>query len=241
MLWIGERLSTLERLSIASFLANGHPVHLYTYGPVAGVPEATQIRDANEILTRELIFRNPPGFGEGSFAGFSNLFRYKLLLDRGGIWCDCDIVCLRPFDFITRGPLLTASERLPPDPGRDPQSVQLNNCFVMAPAGTEAIRECFEVSLIADKTAFQWGDLGPRLVTRVFLARGLQSCAIPPDVICPVDWWRIEAVVMRPFTPPPICHALHLYNEAWRQKGLSKDGTYAPDSAYEALKRRYLG
>jgi len=153
MLWIGERLSTLERLSIASFRANGHPVHLYTYGPVAGVPEGTEIRDAAEVLTRDLIFRNPPGFGEGSFAGFSNLFRYKLLLDRGGIWCDCDVVCLRPFDFISRGPLLTASERLPPEPGRDPQSVQLNNCFILAPAGNQHVHVIHAHAAGSEKTA----------------------------------------------------------------------------------------
>jgi len=28
MLWIGSRLSALEQLSILSFLANGHAVHL---------------------------------------------------------------------------------------------------------------------------------------------------------------------------------------------------------------------
>ena len=241
MLWIGERLSTLERLSIASFLANGHPVHLYTYGPVAGVPDGAEVRDASEVMARERVFANPSGFGQGSFAGFSNLFRYKLLLDRGGIWCDCDVVCLRPFDFVSQGPVLIASERVPPEVSSDPRSVQLNCCFAMAPAGHAAMRECLEAGLSADKTTFRWGELGPKLVSRVFVARGLQSCVMLPDVICPVDWWRIEEVVMRPFTPPPLCHALHLYNEMWRHKGLSKDGTYAPDSAYEALKRRYLG
>ena len=33
-LWIGETLSTMEYLSIKSFLDNGHEYHLYTYGEV---------------------------------------------------------------------------------------------------------------------------------------------------------------------------------------------------------------
>ena len=32
-------------------------------------------------------------------SGFSNFFRYKLLLERGGWWVDADMVCLRPFAF----------------------------------------------------------------------------------------------------------------------------------------------
>ena len=97
MLWIGERLSALERLACASFLDHGHPLHLWTYGPVAGVPEGTTVCDATEVLPRSAIFRYGPetGPGAGSLAGFANLFRYRLLLERGGWWADSDVVCLR--------------------------------------------------------------------------------------------------------------------------------------------------
>ena len=47
-LWIGSELSMLERLSIASFLDNGHDYHLYTYGDVRGIP------DGNGIFQRPL-------------------------------------------------------------------------------------------------------------------------------------------------------------------------------------------
>src|SRR5215213_329764 len=95
-LWIGPRLSAMEQLSIQSFLRHGHELHLYTYGDVEGVPRGTVLRDANEILPRERIFvyRDFP-----SVSGFSNFFRYKLLLERGGWWVDADMVCVRPFDF----------------------------------------------------------------------------------------------------------------------------------------------
>ena len=33
-LWIGQRLSDLERLCIRSFLQKGHPFHLYTYNEI---------------------------------------------------------------------------------------------------------------------------------------------------------------------------------------------------------------
>ena len=36
-LWIGERLSVMEQLSIRSYLDQGHPFHLYVYSPVEPV------------------------------------------------------------------------------------------------------------------------------------------------------------------------------------------------------------
>ncbi len=93
-LWIGERLSPMERLSITSFLRNGHPFHLYVYGKPDGVPEGTVVLDANEILPSSRIFKYA---AHNTYAGFANFFRYKLLSEKGGWWVDADTVCLKPF------------------------------------------------------------------------------------------------------------------------------------------------
>src|SRR4029078_8374501 len=93
-LWIGDVLSRMERLSIASFLAQGHQFDLFTYGPVRNVPKGTRVRDPAEIMSRDRVFQYRD---HASYAGFANFFRYKLLLDRGGWWVDLDSVCLRPF------------------------------------------------------------------------------------------------------------------------------------------------
>src|SRR5438132_12635269 len=86
----------MEKLSISSFIRNGHDYHLYTYNELPYVPAGTVLKDANEILPASAIFqyRDRP-----SYAGFANSFRYKLLLERGGWWADTDTVCLRLFDF----------------------------------------------------------------------------------------------------------------------------------------------
>src|ERR1700686_5215359 len=95
-LWIGSELSTLEQLSIASFLQNGHEYHLYVYDLPKHVPVGTVVRNANEILPSSSIFQ----YREyQSYAGFANFFRYKLLLERGGWWVDSDTVCPKQFNF----------------------------------------------------------------------------------------------------------------------------------------------
>jgi hypothetical protein len=78
-LWIGDRLSVMERLCISSFLQNGHEFHLYVYQDTAGVPPGTVLRDGNEILPSERIFTYRE---HQSYAGFANFFRYKLMLEK---------------------------------------------------------------------------------------------------------------------------------------------------------------
>jgi mannosyltransferase OCH1-like enzyme len=73
----------MERLSIASFLTNGHEYHLYVYEEIENAPEGTVLKAANEILPESMIFQYKK---YPSHAGFSNFFRYKLLLEKGGGW-----------------------------------------------------------------------------------------------------------------------------------------------------------
>jgi hypothetical protein len=94
MLWIGDRLSSIEALSMRSFLFFGHPVELYSYTEIEGVPPGVVQLDANRIVDERGVFSV-----NGSYALFSDYFRFQLLLNQGGIWADSDLVCLKPFDF----------------------------------------------------------------------------------------------------------------------------------------------
>jgi hypothetical protein len=239
MLWIGPRLSTLEQLSILSFLASGHEVHLYAYGEVAAVPSGTIRRDAREVLAESEVFTYAAGFGKGSPSAFSNFFRYKLLLDRGGMWCDIDIVCLKPFEFAAHAPYCIATERRHVPHPAPAGAAKLNPCVLQAPAGSAVMRECYELCAAADKTAVRWGEIGPHLATRKFSEHGLAHYAVAPEVICPIDWWDAHELIIKPLPELPGASAIHLWNEVWRFHGIDKDAAFAPGSGYETLKRRF--
>lgn len=102
-LWIGNSLSAMELLTIHSFLKNGFEFNLWCYDKILNIPDGVIIQDANKIISREKIFiyknQNKYGHGKGSVSGFSDLFRYKLLYDFGGIWTDMDITCLERFEI----------------------------------------------------------------------------------------------------------------------------------------------
>ena len=86
-------------IGVSSFIKNGHEYHLYTYSDIKNVPEGTIIKDGNEILPEDSIFTYKYGEGRGSVSAFSNVFRYKLLFDKGGYWVDTDVVCLNKWNF----------------------------------------------------------------------------------------------------------------------------------------------
>jgi len=44
-LWVGQRLSSMERLSIQSFLKNGHPFHLFAYNEIEDLPEGVCVEE----------------------------------------------------------------------------------------------------------------------------------------------------------------------------------------------------
>lgn len=231
MLWIGPRLSVMEQLSIVSFLRNGCGVHLYVYETPEGVPGGATVCDANEILPASRIFQYT---GNGSYAGFADFFRYKLLLDRGGWWMDTDLVAVREFDFTD--PYVFGSEAV--------NGVASPTCSVMrAPRGSQVMEYAWDHCQKADPKKLRWGDVGPELIARAIQAKGLGDFVSPPAVFCPVDYpdWASVLEPRPELTLPEETYAVHLWNEMWRQGGATKDARYPETSLYERLKRRYLG
>lgn len=230
-LWIGRTLSVMERLSIASFLAHGHEYHLYTYEPVENAPAGTVFRPAAEILEASRIFQYKQF---PSYAGFANLFRYKLLSSRGGWWVDTDVVCLGPFDF--DAPYVFASE--PSREGSVP-----SNAVLKVPAGSTVMARNWEVCAAhPDPAGVAWGELGPKLMARSIEELGLQRYLQAAEVFCPVPWDKSEA-----FLDPAgawifgeSTRAVHLWNEMWRRAGRSRDGDYPESCLYQQLKARFL-
>ena len=226
-LWIGEELSAMEQLSVASFIANGHDYHLYTYEPVRNVPAKAEIRDAEEILPRSRAFQYSQ---HRTWSGFANFFRYKLLLERGGWWADTDLVCLEPFDFADD--YVFSSEF---SNGRQ----MVNIGAIKAPAGNEIMSWMWDVCQTKDPAKLVWGETGPALMEQGVGKFSMEKFVKPWKTFCPVgfrDWTQ----VLDP-DPPDISgsHGLHLWHEMWRAAGQDKNARYHPDSLYEQLRRKY--
>jgi len=221
----------MEQLSISSFLRNGHDYHLYVYDNVKHIPVGTVVRDANEILPSSRIFqykRSP------SYAGFSNFFRYKLLLERGGWWVDTDTICLKRFDFSEE--YVFSSEINAK--GRE----VVNSGVIKAPAGSCVMAYAWDVCGTKDPARLVWGETGPRLMAKAVKKFSLGKYQRPHYAFCPIDYEQWRKVLAPGFAPvfDDRTYAIHLWNEMWRIAGQDKDTHYPPTCLYEKLKQTYL-
>lgn len=234
-LWIGKSLSALECLSINSFLKHGHEFHLYCFEEVANIPPGVTVKEARHILPPEKIFK----YREyDSYAGFSNLFRYKLLLEKGGYWADLDVVCLRPFD--TEDDYVFPSERT-----MDINGYTICNCIIKAPPASAIMEYCFTTAASCDPNLLKWGETGPGLVMSAVERFELHAFVSSPDVYCPVDFWSWRQLFVEENENSmdsmilPNTKAIHFWNEMLRRENVNKNGEFPPDCVFEQLKLRY--
>lgn len=228
-LWIGE-LTPVQRLSIASFLANGYDYFLYCYKAPAGVPDRCKIKDANEILPENKIFayRNTFGCETGSFAPFSDLFRYKLLFERGGWWVDTDVVCLKAFDF--EGDFIAAYQ----------DSKYITNTVIRSKINHKLARVLFNEASKHGPDAY-WGCTGPALLTRIIrryrMAFWYNIRILQPEVFYPIHYSQWHKIIEDNIIPPN-SYAIHLWFEMWRRCRVDFD-TIPENSLYNRLVERY--
>ena len=256
-LWIGQ-LTKMEELCLTSFVQAGYEVHLYTYDEV-DVPPGVIRMNAAEVLPRDsIVFQSSEGFGKGSVAGFSDRFRYHLLSMKGGWWFDMDFVSIRKME--EPRDLLFASTW----EGEWGQCA--NGCAMWCPTNDARIVQLRDRSDAIVKTGeIRFGEIGPFLVQDLVRTQKLEKNVAPWWEFCPYPWrmvdrmafetngeWlydrlRLARHVLRQATQKEFragylrkgTRAIHLHNEVWRDKGLSKNKTYHRGSLVGSLQRRF--
>lgn len=263
-LWIGTKLSVMENLSISSFLQNGHPFHLYIYDNVQGVPEGVTLKDANNILHSDKIFKYKDF---DSYAGFSNIFRYKLLLEKGNYWVDTDIICLKPFldnteyvfasqkmpniSFKHKGKssilyrsqnLVTEVKKFVKNPFYFKEKKTATTCIIKAPSASAIMEYCYNKSANKDPQKLYWGQTGPQLLTKAINKFDMWDYVAEPGIFCPIDHWNWKQIISESFDEDVLTNsqAVHLWNEFWRRDNVDKSSNFSENCIYEQLKKRYL-
>lgn len=225
-LWVGDELSAMELLTLKSFVAHGHTFHLWVYDKLKNdLPEGVILKDANSIISRDRVFRyrfkNQFGHGEGSLAGFSDLFRYKLLYEVGGWWVDMDVTCLRPFDHTE------------PYYFRAHHELKLVGNVMKSPPRSELMRTCYEEAeprVNADNR--DWNlpiqILNDR-VEALSLSKFIVTGQSPSD-----EWHLLYPYVVSNIQVPAEYYFIHWLNEVWRTNELSKEVAFR-NSVYHSL------
>ena len=168
MMWVGNPLTQVQRLSMRSFLHNGHDVILYAYDEL-DPPDGVTVRDANTIVSDSDIFES-----HQTYAAFADLFRYRLLGTTNALWVDADTLCLRPdWDF---GEYIFGFQE--PD--------KVNNGVLAYPQDSSLALMMQRRSVYQDANVFD--ALGPVLLTSCLRELEMVHLAQPMQVFSPIVW-----------------------------------------------------
>jgi mannosyltransferase OCH1-like enzyme len=229
-LWVGPELGNMETLCIRSYLANGHDFHLYTFDEVRNIPEGTVVKNANDILPKEKIYRD----AFGGFVNLSNQFRYTLLYKLGGWWVDMDTVCLKKFDFTQD--FVFSSEFSEPT-GR----FMVNTTFIKSKAGAKFLSDCLDYIEIRGHENIHWGELGVNLISRMIFRNNLGEYIMLPESFCPVSPYQTKLFIHDTnYVLPEGAYAIHWWHEIWKRNNYDKNGEFPKYSLYEKMKSLYL-
>jgi len=206
--WFGNALGPCEILCMKSFIDYGHEYDLYSYARLS-VPSGVRLMNANEILPQDEVFFYRRGPGAGSVSAFTNMFRYRLLMLRGGWWVDTDVICLSP--------------RMPEKEYfcEWQDELLINVAVLKFPEGHPFISALYERSRAAGKD-IAWGHTGPNLITALAKEQGLEYYASPTGCAYPIhhrDALLPVTKAGRKASYDKIRGAtfLHLWNEVFRR------------------------
>lgn len=234
--WVGKELGKIGRCCLASFVKHGHSVYLHTYQEVIDLPEGVIRLDANLIMPFEQVESLRHRI-TGSYALFSDVFRYQLLQKIPNIvYVDTDVYCLKPIivpehgylmgfedDYYINGAVLAM-----------PQDSPLLNALLEITNNPYFIPEWYtadEQKRLKWRKFFRrpthladmpWGIIGPAAITHYVRKLDLLKYVQGTDVFYPVIYTRTnhllepDLTISDLTTQRTIC--VHLYHEGLRQR-----------------------
>ena len=247
-LWVGPRLSRLEYYSIKSFLTLGYTFHLYTYEKVKNIPKGTVIKDASEIMPAKDIFDL-----KSTYLPFSDIWRYKMLHDKGNYWVDLDMIAIKKFDFDTeKDKYVFSSERTIQEGAYKSRSKKVPNIGVLkAPKGSPFYLEAYEKCLAFNTNKKNDDKLKYMKMLRALIKKhDMEKYVKEPKLFCNLDWWHSrEAFEVHKKYPkkygvpaPTISsmfrgpYTVHFWRDRITKKyGLKLDDVYDEDCLWEKM------
>ena len=230
-LWIGDSLSRLEIMCLKSFLKNGYEVNLFVYDQVKNIPEGVIIRDGNEVLDSSEIYT----YQNKSFSAISNRFRFEMIKKTGLVWVDCDIFCIKYYNF--------DEETIVSEPNKKYEENKIGSCLIYLQNEeilNYAIKKCIEYKEKILNGEVIWG-IGPSVVKEIVEKNKLEkyvknwqfasscNCKHYKSLLNPDFKIKKEGPLEKPIffnrvkDIPEETHFIHLWNEFFRKNKIDKN------------------
>jgi len=214
--WHGSPLGAVEWACISSFLKNQFIVNIYSYNNLS-IPSGANLLDASDILPAEDLLKYVQDGQHANLPAFSDAFRYALLKLKGGWWFDVDVFCLAPVEAYVN---LISQKDIKISLAHEDSSYI--NGAVLYIQDSIMINKVIE-ELHSSGTVLNWGDIGPKLLTRVIKELGYEKSVDPTDLFYPIhynDYSRIfdPASLEWCLSRTKTSLAVHLWSEIGRRR-----------------------
>ena len=249
-LWYGNELSVLEILSIKSFL-KFHSFHLYVYSNINNIntikSKNFKVLDGNKILDLKKLKLNY------NVLPFSDLFRYKLLYEKGGIWIDSDMICIKKFNFKDKY-IFSSEKTIQKGAYRNRNHLFVPNIGVLkAPKKSKFYKELYDKCI--KKLKINSNLMFMNILKKQITEYNFEKYVKEPIYFCPIDWWNTKQIFLPPCCPEKYgvegvnfkeilkkSYSLHLWRSILLNRHkINPNEKFNNNSIYEKLKKKYLG
>lgn len=227
--WHGN-LSLYEIKCLESFVKHNWEVKVWSYEKIS-LPNGIELCDASEILPKSELdtfkvwcpHTNSFETRGNINSGFSDLFRFNLLLKKGGWWFDTDVICLRDqsnFVELTKNKHIVA--------GKEDEN-STNGAILNFPDKETNLLILQKAEELCKNTRdLEWGVIGPKLITNFVKEQQLEFEVYPISTFYPigypeVDYFYNPDLKMEALRRSSNSYTIHLWNWVLVNRGVNKD------------------
>tara|TARA_R110000782_G_scaffold139851_12_gene232360 strand:- start:138 stop:1670 length:1533 start_codon:yes stop_codon:yes gene_type:complete len=194
-LWVGENINPIVEVAWLSWLKQGYCVSVYVSNIVK-----ENLNDAlKEFFNTQLFFKNALEIMEfkndAEILPLSDLWRYKMLYEMGGIWIDSDMILL---DQLPNQEFIISSEHTLQAGGRKSKLLYKPNIGILKfEKGNELLGKTIariEKNMIVDKP--QYTDNMRTFVAELKKKPEYDKYIVMPNATCSVPFWNFKELYL---------------------------------------------
>jgi len=245
--WNGAPLSIYERMCINSFIQNEFDVVVWSYSDLE-IPKGAILKNAEEILSKDHLYKYTQRGEKGNMAAFSDVFRFTIVnKNPGEWWIDSDVICLKNQTEFSK--LKESRDIVIGWQGDIPwiwsNSGLCNGAILCVPNQSLSNEMLSDQKRICDTvTDIPWGGIGPNLLTEFTKKKGIQNQILNEKYFYPVFYGSAmifnepsQGKALLEFTQDS--HTCHLWNEILRVYNFNKNELPKKGSYLDIMMERY--
>lgn len=194
-LWIGENINPIVEIAWLSWIKQGYNINAY----VSNIDKENLNDTLKKFINKKLFFKNALKIMEfkndDEILPLSDLWRYKLLYEKGGIWVDSDMILL---DQLPNDDCIITSEHTKKTGGRAAKLDYKPNIGILKfNKGDELLGKTIkriEKYMIIDKPQFT--DNMKFFQAELKKKEDYNKHILMPYMTCPIPYWNFKEIYM---------------------------------------------